>query len=302
MRKSVRQITDGAMMIAIIGLFVVVNRQFLFMLETYAAFLMPIPILFYTVKYGFKQSLLVAFGMIVVSLMFGTPQSLFYMGAALTNGMVYGYGVRKQKANEWLLGVTIVITAAAMFLTTYAFAAFFGYNVMEEVRLIIEYLKTINGFTVDATLTATLYAMYPLVVMLTALIQSILTHLSAILLLKRLRIAVLPIRPLNTMKIPKSIGWISLALLFAPVAAQYLDASVDLKVMANIIYLIALMVFLFETFIFLGILAPILKIKFLPTIGLLLYLLLPGVMTYVCIIIGALDILTDFRNRVLIRR
>jgi len=302
MRKSVRQITDGAMMIAIIGLFVVVNRQMLFLLETYAAFLMPIPILFYTVKYGFKQGLVVAFGMTVISLLLGTPQSLFYMGAALANGLVYGHGVRKQKPNEWLLGVTILITAATMFITTYAFAAFFGYNVMEEVKLLIEYLKTIQGFTVDATLTATLYAMYPIVILLTAVIQSILTHLSAILLMKRLRIAVLPLRPINTMRVSKPMGWIALMLLFAPSIAQYLNAGVDMKVMANLIYIIALMVFLFQTFIFLSVLAPVVKIKMLPTIGLLLYILMPPIMTYVCIIIGALDILTDFRDRVLVRR
>ncbi len=302
MRNSVRRITDGAMMIAIIGLFVVINRQTLFLLESYAAFLMPIPILFYTVKYGIKQGLVVSFGMVVVSLLFGTPQSLFYMGAALVNGLVYGHGVRKQKPNEWLLGVTILITAVTMFVTTYAFAAFFGYNVMEEVKLIIDYLKTIKGFVVDATLNATLYAMYPIVIMATAIIQSILTHLSAILLMKRLRIAVLPLRPINQIRISKPVGWVALILLFCPVVANYFHASLDISVMANLIYLIALMVFLFETFIFLGVLAPLIKIRMLPTIGLLLYILLPSVMTYVCIIIGALDILTDFRVRVLNRR
>jgi uncharacterized protein YybS (DUF2232 family) len=302
MRKSVRQITDGAMMIAIIGLFVVVNRQMLFVLENYAAFLMPIPILFYTVKYGFRQALLVAFGMIVVSLLFGTPQSLFFMGAALANGLVYGHGVRKHKANEWLLGVTILITAVTMFLTTYAFAAFFGYNVMEEVKMMIEYLNTIKGFTVDAALSATLYAMFPIVILLTAVIQSILTHLSAILLMKRLRIAVLPLRPINTIRVSKPVGWIALFMLFAPTLAKYLHAGIDMTVMANLIYLIALMVFLFQTFIFLSLLAPVVKIRMLPTIGLLLYVLVPPIMTYVCIIIGALDILTDFRDRIFVRR
>lgn len=289
-------------MIAIIGLFVVVNRQLLFLLENYAAFLMPIPILFYTVKYGFKQAMLVAFSMIVVSLLLGTPQSLFYMGAALANGLVYGHGVRKQTSNEWLLGVTILITAVTMFLTTYAFAAFFGYNVMEEVKLIIEYLKTIKGFTVDATLSATLYAMFPIVILLTAVIQSILTHLSAILLMKRLRIAVLPLRPINTIRISKPAGWIALFLLFAPALAKYMHTGVDLQVMANLIYLIALLVFVFQTFIFLSLLAPIVKIRMLPTIGLLLYVLVPSIMTYVCIVIGSLDILTDFRNRIFARR
>ncbi|MHC1735146.1 MAG: DUF2232 domain-containing protein [Erysipelotrichaceae bacterium] len=302
MRKSVRQITDGAMMIAIIGLFVIINRQFLFILETYAAFLMPLPILFYTVKHGLRNAWVVAFGMTIISFILGTPQSLFFMASALANGLAYGYGVSKKKANEWLLGITILITAATMFLTTYAFAAFFGYNVMEEVGLIIEYLKTLDTITIDATLTATLYAMYPMVILLTAVLQSILTHISAILLMKRLKIAVLPMRPLNTMRVPKPMGWIALALLFSPFFAKAMTDNIDLQVTANLVYLIALMVFLFDTFIFLSLAAPVVKMKRLPTIALLLYLILPAPMTYVCIIIGALDILTDFRNRVLYRR
>jgi hypothetical protein len=63
-----------------------------------------------------------------------------------------------------------------------------------------------------------------------------------------------------------------------------------------------LTVFLFETFIFLNLLAPVIKVRLLPLISFILYLLVPAVMTYVFIVIGALDILTDFRNRVLVRR
>jgi len=303
MRHSVRSITDGAMSIALVGLFVITNRQFAFLLEQYVAFLIPLPLIFYTVKHGVKNALLVFVGMVVIGVLLGTPQSLFFLSTGLINGVVYGYGVRKQKANEWLLGVTIVITAATLFITTYAFAAFFGYNVMEDVKLIIDALKSIDGLVVDQTMIATLYAMYPLVVMLTAVLQSLMTHIAAIVLLKRLRITVLPMRPLHTIRVPQWMGWIALLLLFTPIIVKALNiADMDIQVAANLIFMIAVLLFVFDFFVVLSLAAIQYKIKYLALYGLFAFILLSSVMVYVAIILGALDILTDFRIRVLYRR
>ena len=302
MRNSVRQITDGAMMIAIIGVFAIINRQFLFVIEEFAAFLIPLPLLFYTVKHGVRNATVVLFCMVVVGLLFGTPKSMFFLGVALINGLTYGYGVRKQKTNEWLLAITIIINLITVFLTTYAFASFFGYNVGDEVKAIVEFFKAVDGMKIDATVMATMYMAIPLMLILIAFLQALLTHISSILLLKRLKIAVLPMRPLNQIRVSKPIGWIALALLFAPTFAGLLKAEVDMIVMANLIYLIALLLFSFDTLIFLSLLGPIVKIKQLPNIGLLIFLLIPGLMTNVFIVIGALDILTDFRERTVNRR
>ena len=43
MNNSVRKITDGAMMVALIGLFLFINRQLAGLLDLYAAWLVPLP-------------------------------------------------------------------------------------------------------------------------------------------------------------------------------------------------------------------------------------------------------------------
>ena len=61
MNNSVRKITDGAMMVALIGLFLFINRQLAGLLDLYAAWLVPLPMVMYAVKYGWKSALVPLF-------------------------------------------------------------------------------------------------------------------------------------------------------------------------------------------------------------------------------------------------
>ena len=62
MKKQVRTITEGSMMLAIIGLFLFLNLQFAGILQTYFIIFIPLPILIYTIRYGFKNGLIVVLG------------------------------------------------------------------------------------------------------------------------------------------------------------------------------------------------------------------------------------------------
>jgi uncharacterized protein YybS (DUF2232 family) len=54
MRKEVRKITEGAAMIALISVFLLIDRQFAGQLNVYFAWIIPLPIIIYTARYGFK--------------------------------------------------------------------------------------------------------------------------------------------------------------------------------------------------------------------------------------------------------
>lgn len=71
MNNSVRKITDGAMMVALIGLFLFINRQLAGLLDLYAAWLVPLPMVMYAVKYGWKSALVPFVSVIFLS--FITP-------------------------------------------------------------------------------------------------------------------------------------------------------------------------------------------------------------------------------------
>ena len=147
MKKQVRTITEGSMMLAIIGLFLFLNLQFAGILQTYFIIFIPLPILIYTIRYGFRSGLVVSFGAMFLSIMLGNIITLFYIGGGLLVGLAYGYGVNSNKSNDWLLIVSTLINAISLFVETYVLAAFIGYDLYKDTELLIESLKGIELVT-----------------------------------------------------------------------------------------------------------------------------------------------------------
>ena len=54
MNRQVRKLTEGAMMCALFGLVLLINRQFAGVLELFFVYVLPLPLIVYTAKYDFK--------------------------------------------------------------------------------------------------------------------------------------------------------------------------------------------------------------------------------------------------------
>lgn len=201
MNNSVRKITDGAMMCAIVGLLLVVNRQFAGMLEEMFLFFFPLPMVFYGAKYGMKNSWVVLFAIVLLSFIIGTPQTLFYVASESFLGMMYGSGIYDHKDSKKLLFLAIMIGIFVNIITTVVYASFFGYDLAAEMA---EYEKIItdtfakSGMNLPATvnLKQMLTTVILVSVVLTGVLQGIITHVFARLLLKRLRFTLPPSTPL----------------------------------------------------------------------------------------------------------
>ena len=83
MNKNVRRLTDGAMMIAITAVFLLLDRALANTLTYYLMFIMPLPMVFYGAKYGWKGSWAVYAALILVAFVVTTPQYIFYVAADL---------------------------------------------------------------------------------------------------------------------------------------------------------------------------------------------------------------------------
>ena len=68
MNKQTRKITEGAMMCAIVGLVLFINRQLGNMLEYFMYWVLTFPILVYTAKYGVHNALVPSVSMLLLSL------------------------------------------------------------------------------------------------------------------------------------------------------------------------------------------------------------------------------------------
>jgi uncharacterized protein YybS (DUF2232 family) len=297
MKKQVRTITEGSMMLAIIGLFLFLNLQFAGILQTYFIIFIPLPILIYTIRYGFRSGLVVSFGALFLSIMLGNIITLFYIGGGLLVGLAYGYGVNSNKSNDWLLFVSTLINAISLFVETYVLAAFIGYDLYKDTELLIESLKGIDGLVLPDNFLAQVLAITPIILLLTGFLQALMTHLLSVTLLKRLNITVRKMKPLQHIQLPKWLGVIALLGLFTS-TFLYQSGDENLQIVASLMLFVSALVVIGDAFILIAIYGKRTNRKYLPTFAMLALILLPTVLIYGFIGLGLLDCFTDIRKRI----
>ncbi len=296
MKHNVRKITLGAMMVAIISLFLVINLQTAGLLEVYMIWILPLPIIFYYVQYGFKASLSVVASAILLSFMLGSWITVFYTLTALLVGLVYGYGVYHQKDNAFLVVSTTIVSAISLFIEMYALAALFGYNLVAETQEIINILKSMDGLVIPNDLESLVYAIYPIALILMAFLQSLVTHLFALYLLKRLKIQTRKMKDLSTYRLPLWAGVLTLLGLFSAGLLALIDED-SLRQYAMMAITLSTVVLIIDAYIVIILYARQKKLRWLPLVSSLSLLFLPSIAIYVFIGLGLLDSLTDFRMR-----
>lgn len=208
MNQSVKRISEGAMMVAVVGMVLFFNRQTAGMFEYLLYWTLSFPILLYCVKYGLQAALLPAICMIILSFMLSVPTTIFYICSSLIIGLFYGFGVRKHFENKVLLGFTIFFTFVSYIITTIIFAKLFGYG-SEDIEMIMKLLDLLQiQLPYDIAKIALVFAV--LVAFIMSVLEALCIHLIAIILLRRLKIAEIKVKSIIDLSVPKWIGMISL--------------------------------------------------------------------------------------------
>ncbi len=96
MVTQTRKLTEGAMMVALVGLMLFVNLQLGGMPEALMYWILTFPILIYTAKYGIRNGLIAAFSTTLLSFMISSPTTIFYLFSCNVCGLFYGEGIRKK--------------------------------------------------------------------------------------------------------------------------------------------------------------------------------------------------------------
>lgn len=227
MNKRVRNISEGSMMVAIVGVALLINRQFAGILEFAMYWVLTFPILVYTVRYGIKDALMVSVCMVFISFMLSLPTTIFYLAISIVIGLVYGYGVRRKWSNSKLLWMCGIITFCSYVMTTIVFASFFGYDPMEDVELLTNML---NNFQIQGVAIGELVKIFSLLsTILLSFMQTVCIHLLAFVLMKRLKMETVQMKTIFELKVPKSIGYISIIIWVLFLGRNMVKLNIDLS-------------------------------------------------------------------------
>ena len=254
---SAKKTTDGAMMVAIVGLLLLLNRQFAGIIEYAMYWILSFPILVYTIKYGWKGAMIPAAAMMAEAFMLSLPTTVFYLASALLCGILYGHGVKKHWPNGVNLLITGILTFLSYLITMVLFATVFGYDPNEDIQ-IAEQLIQIFGFAHENLAQVILF--YTLLLsVVTAILQTICVHLLAMMLLTRLHIPTQPLKSVYDIRMPHWLSWISICIWLLFLSKNVLKLEGIPLAVILVVYVISCMLMCAETLLDILSLHPFIK-------------------------------------------
>lgn len=315
MKQDTLKITMGGMFVGIFAMLLVINRQTGMMFEELIFYLLPIPMVAYSAKWGFKTSLPVLAAMALISLIFGNITTIFYAVTEALIGLVFGSRIYKKADMTRTLLIVIVLSVVVNLLNTIIFASLFGYNLTEEItelrEMMFQAYDTAGQMTgVDnsammeqmSNLLTPAYLMRALVVSMILLgaIQGILVYYLSLLILNRLRFQLPKPKPLSTLYPPKWTGYLAMLAFLGYIftAGRVID-----DIWGNLIQTCG-MCGMFYLIIF-GVFGIMLLAKVYlspkPIVGILLGFLGFFMMPQIVVLIGIIYINTDFHQSMMAR-
>ena len=215
-KRRVNSITYGALLSALLGVFLLFNRQTGGLFDAYMLWIIPLPVIVYCLKFDIKQGMIMGVAMALLSFIVATPMTAFYVASSIVAGLIYADGLKKEKSSMQLILSVILVSMFITVVTMIIFAKFFGYSLTadidytrDSVKMMIEAMAKVLGPEVleNPLLKLMLsrnFLLYIIVLssLLTSILEGILVHLLAILILRRLKMPGPKVRPLSEIKAP----------------------------------------------------------------------------------------------------
>lgn len=304
MNKKTLKITTGAMVTAIFGVLLLLNRQTGTLLQDVFLFLYPIPMVAYAAMYGVKSSLPVLAAMSLLSFLFGDFTSIFYAVTQALIGLVFGGCLFHKVDMTKTLFVVMALSAVVSVLNTVVLGFLFGYDINQEIAEMQSMFNTAfeqAGAALPEGVLSTNYLKQMLIISMTLLgvLQGFVVYEVSLLILRRLRFPVQRPKSIFLYVPPKWSGYLAFAAFFLHNARMAQPMAEDR--MQNVIMAAGIVGYLYLLcFGFLAV-ALLLKIHF-PRIKALAYVLsFLGIMMFpfVELVIGFIYIVSRYHQHLL---
>ena len=221
MNSRTQELTFGAMIIAVFGVILVLNRQTAGLFEELFFFILPIPMTVFSLKYGLKDSLSVFVCMALLSFFLGTFYTVFYAVTEAFLGMILGTCLKNHYDTRRTQLLIMILSALFSVIGSVFLASLFGISItseMTEVKEMIETTFTRAGIDTEAVQEvlsmSSLKRMFIISMIVLGVIQGFVIFRLSLLVLKRLQMPVPAPQPVGLYYPPRWSGYAALFLIF----------------------------------------------------------------------------------------
>ena len=200
MNQKTQELTTGAMFTAIFAVLLLLNRQTGGMFEGFILYLLPIPMVGYSSRFGLRSGLPVLAAMGLISIFVSTPTAIFYALTEAAIGLVMGSSVHAKKDPTKTLLLVMVLSALVNVVDTILLVTIFGYDLGAEItEMKTMCLDLLGKSSADATAISAMQALFTdqfllkmmvISLVLSGLIQGFIVFEVSLLILRRLKFQV----------------------------------------------------------------------------------------------------------------
>ena len=227
MMNKTKKLTQGAMMLAIIGALIVIDRMTAYWFSELLVLMMPTVIVMYSSMYSLNDGFILSVGLLIISFLLGNFNYIYlvYVPVGIVTGLAYSYGVKRNLDKTSLMFIAMAVYVIGEIIATFVISPLMGMPIttlIEEVKLSLNETGKLVGINYTDLLTSMgldisklLIVIFIFTVILMGILEGLLIHLLNVFLLKRFKIKDLGSINIYDIKPNPVVAYISFLSIFA---------------------------------------------------------------------------------------
>lgn len=219
--NKTKKLTQGAMLLAIIGALMLIDRQLSYFFSTFIILMVPIVIAIYSTMYEIKDGGILCVGLLALALLLGDLYSYVYMPISIVVGLGVSYAIKKNWDRRRINLVAMVLYLISELVVVFLVYPLLGTSVDSQVAALKESYNMItnmmgsysNSFTSLIGNTSNfLLVMLVASTILMGVLEGFMTGFLTAVLLKRLKIKDIGMNTILDLKMPVYMAYLLLLL------------------------------------------------------------------------------------------
>lgn len=215
--NKTKKLTQGAMLLAIVGALMLLDRQLSYFFSTIILLLIPVVIAVYSTMYSIKEGGMLCVGLVVLTILFGYLTTYIYMPISIIVGLAVSYGIKKGFDRRKLNIISMFIYIVAELLVAFVISPIFGISVasqLESITTTFNQMMELYGATSISSMFSNMSSLilicFVASTVLMGLLEGYLTGLLTTFVLKRMKIKDIAIKSPLDIKIPVYLSYVLL--------------------------------------------------------------------------------------------
>lgn len=289
--NQTKKLTQGAMMLAIIGALILLDRMTAYWFTELIVLMMPVVIIMYATMHTLKDGVMLSVGLLIISFLLGNFRMtyLIYVPVGIFTGMVYSYFITKNKSRRFLMFSAMITYTIGELIASFVVYPLLGFPITQMANEYLEAFneaKNLTGFDYGAVFASIgldlgkiIGVLFVMSTILMGIMEGLLIHLISIFLLKKFKIKDLGNTNIYEIKPNPVLGYISLFAVSSSYLITYFKDNEIVYYAILIFSILGAMVLLYYGYIFIILFGSMVLHRNIGGIFILLAFLIPFLFT-----------------------